>query len=670
MGRLFFQPSILLSSFLLFLVQPLVSKCFLPVLGGAPAVWTSCLVFFQIVLLLGYVFPYLVSRWIRPREYLLIHAFLVIAAAVTLPWKVPSVQPSHAPEFQILEVLFRSVGFPFFVLSTTSPLLQYWHAISNPDSSPYRLYALSNLGSFVALLSFPILVEPNFSLTGEYVGWAGLFVVFSIVMICLCLCLRGDPAIAAHSPKAAATGTPWPDLPVWTLFSGLGCVIFLGGTNHITQNIASVPLLWVVPLALYLVTYILSFGSVRPYRRPLWMSLFTAGIILSLSLPAQLLGASGLIASNLSVIFSGCMILNGELALRKPHPENLTVFYSALSLGGALGGIFVGYVAPRVFSSDIEYHLAWCAISAILAGDILGKFRLSSAGRSAVGFGTFGLLSALILTFGHSPETIREERNFFGTVKILIHTDPTSGARSKQMIHGGVVHGMQYVDKERENVPTTYFGPGSGADALFTKVVSASSRKVGIIGLGAGTMLSYLKGGDSVRIYEIDSKVVRIAGEDFTFVESARNRGVRVEIIDGDGRISLQSELPNQFDLLIIDAFSGDAIPIHLLTKEALLLYSSHLKDGGVLAFHISNNFLSLERVLAKIAPEVGMAGGIITDSPSAPDQFPSTYAILSKNEACLAPIREHLISFDEIDTPSRSWTDQYSNILGIARWR
>ena len=622
-----YAATIFLSAFLLFLVQPIIAKQILPWFGGASSVWTTCLVFFQSALLAGYAYADATTR-LGSRRQTLLHAALLLISLATLPilaadsWKP---QGDEEPIGRILLLLAVTIGLPYFLLSTTTPLLQSWYWRRFRTVVPYRLFALSNFASLLALLGFPVLAEPWFDLAQLGYAWSALYAAF--VALCLYTAWRslqasrdgegeGQPAAAAAAARAAKVAPPSARTQaLWLALSAMGSVMLLAVTNHVTQNIASVPFLWVVPLSLYLLTFILSFDHPRWYVRPLF---FGAALLLVPAMASQIasLDLRTAVPLYFAGLFVACMVCHGELARAKPAPEHLTRFYLMLSLGGAGGSVLVALVAPNLLAGYFELNIALVLLALLLAAQLRGAGRwIALAAAAATGW--FAVDAAI--DYGAGKRVM--ERDFYGVVRT--HDRQVNGVNYRAMLHGAIMHGGQLLDPQYRGQPADYFGPTSGYGRLFAALndMQPGPRKVGIIGLGAGVVAAYGRAGDTMTFYEISPKVIEIERREFTFL---RDSPASNEVIVGDGRLSLENELkrrgPRGYDVLGIDAFSGDSIPMHLITREAMALYVRHLAPDGVIVFQATNRYVDLAPVIQRLAAEQGMEARLVSDWPDSQD--------------------------------------------------
>jgi hypothetical protein len=742
-------------------VQLLLGKYILPWFGGAAAVWTTCMLFFQVLLLGGYAYAHLLSSRLKPRAQALLHcavvfSSLLLLACLTVAWSSPITPGSNwkphgadHPVIQIVTLLSVSVGLPYFVLSSTGPLLQAWHWRVYEGGSPYRLYSLSNLGSFLSLLAFPALLEPGLTLKSQAWLWSLAYLVFA--MSCMYNALRGvasgrqeidsQEVVPTESAEGARPGTG--TYLSWGSLSACASILFLATTNRICQDIGVLPLLWIVPLGVYLLSFVICFEHERWYSRK-WFHL-AFGLAMWAACFVLFDGAVGSIFAQIgiytAVLFVVCMVCNGELAHSKPQPRFLTSFYLTVAAGGALGGIFVALVAPHIFKGFWEYQMGlWMA--ALLLLIILVRDKESWLYRSKLGSpilvvaiaallpesaaltitksnnpsghlsafialalvayvfsnrnrtgstrarekaapvycGVALLLAAMVLgatAYAHARRAIEASRSFYGVLSVvpLNMDDPARAARC--LVHGRVVHGCQLRAEGERRTPTTYFGPTSGAGIAILHAASAPSRahanlRIGIVGLGVGTIAAYGEPGDILRFYEINPDVIRIASDRryFTFLSDSP---AQIEVIPGDARLSLERELDlneqQDFDVLVIDAFSGDAIPVHLLTLEAFEIYARHLKKpSGILCIHITNGYLDLRPVVFSAARRLGLKAVWVQSPGDGRTSTASDWVLLSAGDNLPeSDATVHGVTDQAPYVPTiRPWTDDYSNLLQI----
>ncbi len=669
---------IFLSAFLLFQVQPLIGKCILPWFGGTPAVWTTCMLVFQLLLFGGYAYAHWTTKFLSPRGQAWLHAGLLCAALCTLPitpeasWK-PSGEQSPAP--RIVMLLMATIGLPYFVLSATSPLIQGWFSRTHAGQSPYRLYSLSNVGSLLALLSYPFVVEPTLATNSQSFVWSLLFTAFAI------LCAVGAQRMVVAAPSFLCNSTMAPELAVsppswgltglWFGLSMTASILLLATTNQVCMDVAVVPFLWVLPLALYLVTFILCFDSERWYSRRYYAPLAAALLIAAFVVISR--GNVVSIALQIGVffgmMFSCCMVCHGELAALKPHPRYLTAYFLTMSAGGAAGGLFVGILAPLLFVAYNELYFGvftfFCLyVSLRLREDKVRWPFPAWTSPLAVAALVLIVLGMLVQTGRYEKNVVAVARNFYGVLRVRTGTVPDSDEPMLQMAHGRITHGSQFVADDKSHIPTAYYATSTGIGQVMRQLHRAGqSRHIGVVGLGIGTLAAYGQAGDRLRLYEINPQVIALAQQHFSFLRDCPSEQT---IVTGDARLSLEFEAPQQFDVLVLDAFSGDAIPVHLLTEEALDVYLSHLKDDGILACHISNLHFNLRPVMAGLASarELSVAFYLNEADPKSA-ALPSIWALLSRT-----PGRLEQVGQADAFRPSAGkpilWTDNRSNLLEV----
>lgn len=645
--------TIFAGAFLLFAIQPIIAKIILPWFGGSAAVWITCMLFFQVMLLLGYWYAHLLKQHPRLHIALLAASLLVLPVIPSAGWK-PS--GTEDPALRILGLLAVTIGLPYFLLSSTSPLLQAWYS---RQAVPYRLFALSNLGSMLALVSYPFLIEPAVSTRHQAIAWSAGYAVF--VLLCGAVAWRARGPGSAHivtEPRPPGSG-------LWFALAATASALLLAVTNHLTQNVAPIPFLWILPLTLYLLSFILSFEGW--YRRYPWLPLAAVGIGgmgYATAPEMQNVPLFILIPLFAGGLFVCCMACHGELALLKPHPRHLTSFYLMIALGGAAGGIFAGLIAPRVFSGyfELPIAIACCAVLLVTVAPLKPVHRIAAA----------ALAVALAVYLGvnvreYLKGSLLAARNFYGTLRVTQRGGTDDEYLVRELKHGSITHGKQVQDAEERLKPTTYFGPNSGAGLALRELARRPKLRVGIVGLGAGTLAAYGRAGDEYRFYEINPLVTGIAGSQFTYLRDSK---AKVKTILGDARLSLEREPPQQFDLLAVDAFSGDAIPVHLLTREAVALYFRHLRNDGVLAMHLSNRYLVLAPVVQLAADSLGRTARIIEDEGDKEE-------LISKTTWVLVSARPDFFEGSLMRTAAHSihpkpglrlWTDDYSNVFQILK--
>lgn len=681
-----FALTIFVSAFLLFQVQPMMAKAILPWFGGTPAVWSTCLLFFQTILLAGYAYAHLLNTSLSSRMQALVHIALLVLTACFLnivpgnEWKPTG---AEQPAVQILLLLMLTVGLPYFLLSTTGPLLQSWFSMRFGGLSPYRLYALSNAGSLLALLSYPFLFEPRFSVLEQAAFWSAGYAIF---LVCCCVCALAVFKLPSDSKSARSTldhlggeGSP-PPFGMWLLWFGLaacGSTLLLAITNHVCQDIAVIPFLWIVPLSLYLLTFILCFESDRWYSRRLFLPLTALMMLLLCDYEITGPGADILLAISVSftTLFAACMVCHGELARTRPEPTYLTSFYLMVSAGGAFGGLFVSIIAPAVFSAFFELQIGLLAVALLVLVVLYIDPHSGLAGgrprKTWLGIGGAFLALAAALTFnafkmveGAKVQT----RNFYGILRAteLDKNDPELHRLAQY--HGRIQHGVQYYKPEKRFMPTAYYREECGSNAAFRFALSGEPRRVGIIGLGTGTMAAFGRPGDTIRFYEINPQVIEQARKEFTYLEHSQ---AEVEVVLSDARLSLEREAPQHYDLFVIDAFSGDAIPAHLLTREAFQVYLKHLKPGGIMSIHVTNHHLDLRPVIAQIARLNNLQTGIrYVTADREQGEPPCNWMLLSRDPEVFrsAQLDGIFVERNESYKPIRLWTDDFSNLFEILK--
>lgn len=769
---------IFLGAFLLFQVQLVLGKYILPWFGGTSGVWATCLLFFQLLLLGGYGYAHWLTTRFPPKLQTRIHGILLLVSlgvmlAASFAWRTPiMVATSWRPEvtglpvWSILRVLAISVGLPFLLLSATGPLLQRWFTYTDPQASPYRLYALSNLGSLLGLVSYPFVFEPLLKLTTQGWIWSGLYVIYAAGLLFRAGDLRAnaDSLSLAREREGEAEETPSRlQRSLWLALAALGSVMLLAVTQAICQDVAVVPLLWVLPLVIYLASFIICFDHARWYARG-WVHLVLAALVLGtmvIERRAEWAGVLHYAVWYLAVLFACCMFCHGELYRLKPLPKYLTSFYLSVSLGGALGGVFVNLIAPLIFRGYWELQLGlvgclfmlvllvlrdkdswayangfWLSAAILLwgvwsalyltnsryynfshymsgwpirlltaAATVLSLYawrkQLVARGKSVEEKSSLampgnvtilGAVLAVVMVFvvaemawiaaAKYRRSLWSDRNFYGVLYVSKYTTVDPRFSGIELRHGRIRHGSQVENPAYRNAPTTYFGTDSGIGlALLNhprrRAQNAPDRtlRVGVIGLGAGTLAAYALPGDVFRFYEINPAVISlVSGEKpyFTYLKQSR---ARMEIIEGDARISLEQELrmglPQQYDVLVVDAFTSDSIPLHLLTKEAVEIYLQHLREPrSVLAIHISNQLLDLVPVTEQLAQQFGLHRVYITAPGLGEVLSQSRWVLLSRNKEPFESAEIAKAAGPVHAANIRLWTDDYSSLLRVfKRW-
>jgi SAM-dependent methyltransferase/MFS family permease len=667
-----YAATIFLSSFLLFLVQPLIARLILPWFGGSAAVWTTCMLFFQALLLAGYAYAHFLTKKVHGgRRQALVHTVLLACAVALLPiapgesWKPAG---DAEPISRILILLAATVGLPYFLLASTSPLIQAWFARARPSENPYRLFALSNLASLIALLGYPFAVEPQLTGNQQVAMWSWLFALFAL----LCAAVAWmTPAPAPQEAQAAASSRlSGKDVAYWLALSATGSVLLLAVTNHLTQNVAAVPLLWLLPLTLYLASFIIAFEG-KGWYRPEWFWSFVlmwlAGMAWLLvdadyhyDLPVQLVVF-------MPGLLLGCLFCHGELYRMRPGTQHLTAFYLIVSAGGALGGLLVAVVAPLVFSGYYELGVGLVVLAVLTA---LRFMNVNMVARGASLALVLAVAAAAVYDVRRDQRDVSlASRSFYGVLRVKEYGTAGEDGHLRRLIHGTIMHGEQYLHPDKRSRLTTYYAEKSG---IGVAIESKHDKpvKVGVIGLGTGTLAAYGRPGDVFRFYDIDPRVIGLAQSQFTYLGDSK---AKVELAIGDARLTLEREAPQNFDVLAVDAFSSDAIPVHLITREALGIYLKHVKPDGIVAFHVSNRFLDLVPVVARLAREHGVQVTHIKDDPDDDDPLGrsrSDWVLVSRSaEALKAPKIAEGGAAEPKDKPDwRTWTDDYSNLIQILK--
>jgi len=683
---------IFLSAFLLFQVQPLIAKLILPYFGGGAAVWTACLLFFQAFLLLGYFYAHCLTQLKSVKMQLSIHLGLIVVSLLTLPIGLnvfTAVSPTNAPLLSILLLLATSIGLPYFVLSSTGPLIQRWLTYVEVEKLPYQLYSLSNLGSLLALLSFPFVFEPLLSTSEQSIYWtsgyaiyAGLIATLSWKMSRLSLTITSDKQTIESDGKKNVTRLF--DCVLWILLAMVGVVILVATTNAMTQNIPPVPFLWILPLCLYLLSFIVSFHSPKWYVREYWFALFVLTACLALLM--YFIGSQFDIISQIviysCILFIACMICHGELARLKPAVEKLTLYYLFISLGGFLGSAFVAFIAQNIFEQFLEFPLSIISVFVLLALSVY--VQLNKSDKKQVWLISVSSILAVSFTVGlvylntlFIKTNVFSERNFYGILSVK--DVEVNGKMQRRLIDGTTSHGTQSLEKGEANIALSYYRKNTGVAitiAQLTKqlALKEQSLKAGFVGLGAGTLAAYANARDDYIFYELNPAVITVAQDYFSYLsDSAGN----IEIFQGDGRVSLQKQFDTsgslQFDALVIDAFSGDSIPQHLLTQEALALYFQHLKQNGVLAIHISNTHLNLIPLVRGLANALEKEIIFVKTKARAPEDHDAQWVMLTNNQDFLKAPRlkvyrsawpRAIIGEDNLII----WSDEHSDLLSVLK--
>ena len=674
-------------AFLLFAVQPLIGKYILPWFGGSPEVWTTCMLFFQTLLLAGYAYAHASFRLLRPRAQALLHGGLLLAAAASLPigpsprW-VP--QGTENPTAHILLLLGASLALPYLVLASTSPLLQGWWTRLRPGKAPYRLYALSNAGSLLALGAYPLLVEPLLSRRQQALGWSIAWGIFAVLTGLCALVVwrsrdraRSGASEVARGGEGRTGGSPGPGRrstlgrrALWVALPAAASVVLLAVTNVITLDLAAIPLLWVLPLGVYLLSFVLCFqgGWLYPRRACIAALIVTLVAVIWLRADAEVVSAAVQVPVLLTALLACCMVCHGELYRLRPGPSGVTGYYLSIAAGGAVGGVFVAVVAPLVFTSYLELPLGLLggALFAILAdADPAVRRRRWLWATLIVGAG--GVAVAAEGARGRPGDrVVHQSRDFYGVLTVWERGLGDPRRHRYVLQHGTTIHGVQLL--RRRDVPTAYYGIRSGVGLTLRALPEDKPRRIGVVGLGAGTLAAYGRRADTFRFYEINPQVKHLAETRFTYLSDSP---ARVEVVLGDARLRLGREPPQNFDMLVLDAFSSDAVPVHLLTKEAFQIYLRHLRPEGVLAVHISSVHLDLHAVIFRLAEHFGLpAVQIGSDENPALGVLAADWILLTRNRRLLAD--KHIAAVarrpDPADRKVSLWTDDRVNLLEVVR--
>jgi SAM-dependent methyltransferase len=655
--RLLYSATIGCSSILLFSVQPMMAKALLPRFGGSAGVWVTCMLFFQVMLLAGYFYSWAITTGLGRGAQSGVHAALLIFSLTSLSLRPHTEWAQGAtahPALSILAVLAISVGLPYFLLSSTSPLLQSWFATSTEAAFPYRLFALSNAASLLALLAYPVIIEPLMTQSAQLRGWSAGYALL-VALACATAIAQGR---RTGPGQAARTGASAPRPVLWIALAACASTLWMAVANHLSREVAPVPFLWVLPLSIYLLSFILCFEGEGWYRPALFRWLLPAAWVAAAFRIAGR-GPSGLpweIAIFAVSLFVWCMFCHGEIARTKPGAGRMTYFYLMIALGGAIGGLFVGVAAPNLLSTYLELPIG-ITVSALLALRLIygmtSPWRLARLG--AVALAAFAIATRFQAGFGD----VVHLRNFYGALQV---TDAGTGETAIRALYNGrTLHGVEFLAKDRSRLPTAYYGPESGAGRVLLAGESGA-RRVGIVGLGTGTLAAYGRRGDVFRFYEINPAVIDVASKYFHFLDASE---ARTDIVEGDGRLALERESGARFDILVLDAFADDSIPVHLLTKEAFVTYFRLLRQDGVLAIHLTNRYLELAPVVEAAADDLGKRV-VNVHSVADPGQ-----QVIEADWALVSGSADAVKEFGNLQTKpvkTRLWTDDYSNLFQVLK--
>jgi hypothetical protein len=689
--------TLFVSSFLLFLVQPLLGKFILPWFGGTPAVWTTCMLFFQVSLLAGYGYAHMAASRLTLRRQTQVHVTLLALTLLVLPitpselWKF---EPGRNPVLLILGLLLVSVGAPYLLLASTSPLLQRWFAETAPGRSPYPLYALSNAGSLLAVLAYPVLIEPELGLARQATLWSFGYAVAAVLSGLGALRILRDRGASSdgsdyHQRLALAPPPATADRIFWVALSACGSLMLLATTNQMCLDVAVVPLLWIVPLSIYLLSYVFCFQSPRWYSRTWYSLLLAAGFawicyVLHKGVFADLRLQ---IAAYSVVLFLSCMVCHGEMVRLKPDPRHLTGFYLSVAGGGALGGAIAALIVPFFFRGYWEYHLG-LVLTALLLLTVIFRDPTSALYRgrrlwawAAMYLGFVALAVALYLNVQETmSDSVARARNFFGVLRVRVEDVGETEKARRTLMHGRIEHGFQFMSREKRYWPTSYFGPGSGIGIAIRfhpgRTMNSDGSKglsIGVIGLGTGTIAAYGEPGDRIRFYEINPAVIEFSEKYFTY---RKDSAAAVQVVPGDARLEMERECRSgsvpKFDVLAVDAFAGDAIPIHLLTRECFRTYRCHLKKDGILALHISNRYFDLTPVIRGQVEKGETLIAIYSIGNDRQGTDACDWVLLTRNRKFIEnpDVRNAAVSLPKDNRGAVVWTDDYSNLFRLFRQR
>lgn len=691
---LLFSSSIFLSAFLLFQIQPMIGKLILPWFGGTPAVWSTLMLFFEVLLTGGYAYAYWLIERVRARRQPWVHMTLITVALLfmvlfSFTWKSPITPDStwkpdqgSSPILEIFKLLIASVGLPYFILATNGPLMQAWFSRLFPQRSYTRLYALSNVGSLLGLLTYPFLIEPSLSLRLQGWIWSVSFALFAFLACWIALrSARVPVALQPRADPVAFTKRPsFALISLWVILSATASLFLLSVTNQITQEVAVIPFLWVLPLAIYLLSFILTFSGGQGYHRRFYAILFILSVALTLSvmLNATLLHIYWQILAYCLILFSACMLCHGELYLLRPSAAHLTLFYLMVSVGGALGGIFVSLIAPLIFNGYWEFFVGLAMTTAIVLTILRRKRAEDSVARARFIFTTFGLVAVMLAVLStYFSGALYAKRNFYGVIRVRQTQAGNPPQDVNLMSHGITVHGLQFINSSLRDLPTTYYVPESGAGLAILnhpKYKQNQHMRVGLLGLGIGTLVSYGRPGDDYRLYEINPIVIDLAAGKGNYFSFLKDSQANITTVLGDARISLEQELaegnPQNFDVLVLDTFSSDSIPVHLVTKEAFALYLAHLARDGIIAAHITNLHLDLQPVFWQLAKYYHLSMVRVNYDGDSQGGYASHWVLLTRDPALLEipAIQKHSLDLNGYSTNIKLWTDDYSNLFQILK--
>jgi len=670
---------IFLSAALLFMIQPIVAKAILPWFGGGASVWTTCMMFFQVFLLAGYSYAHALTHFLSNKKQAMVHGVLVVVSFVSVPVAISNADlmlADNSPVLEIMGLLTVSIGLPYFVLSSTGPLLQRWFSYEKPGQEPYKLYALSNVGSLLGLVIYPFVIEPSFIQQTQFYFWSSGYLLYGLASLVMVAHVFKLPNALKESMTDFRVDCR--ALASWVVLSMLGVVLLLAVTNAMTQNIASVPFLWLLPLTLYLLSFIICFAQDKYYQRKFWS---VALILMVLASYLLYFFAGYFDFATQVVLFSmilivGCMLCHGELAKLKPKPSHLTLYYLAISGGGFLGGLFVSIAAPALFSQLSEFPLVVYALVLSLSFVLWRSWSQDTSTRFVLiktwllGLSLIVLpLSFMMVESLFTQHDVVSSRNFYGPLAVK---DITVGElNERRLVDGTTSHGTQSLDVSKQDIPLSYYRAGTGVALAIDAVGERGPINVGVVGLGAGTLAAYGRSGDQYAFYELNPRVKQYALEHFSYLADTL---ATVNIYLGDGRLTLTRQLSKgsrKFDLLVIDAFSSDAIPTHLLTTQAISLYLAHINSNGIIAFHVSNNHLDLTPLLRGLAQHAGVHAKLYLKRADEVDRNLAQWVLLAKDAKLLnsAELNQQAVSWSKTSKNSVIWTDDFSNLLSVMKY-
>lgn len=671
--------SILLSAFLMFLIQPMIAKMILPNFGGSAFVWGTSILFFQTALLLGYSYAYVLSRFIQQRVQVYLHFILLGLSLFFMPISIMQHESllSVYPPVQVFLTLSMSVILPVTLISATNPMLQYWYSSLKYTEFPHKYYSISNIGALAGLVAYPFILEPLVPTSWQLKIYSILYDIYLILMLVAAFYFYKAKQLVQYDKKLDYHA--YYDPIKWVLLTCLSSALLISITQFLTENVLNLPLLWVLPLALFLISYIVTFSSSRTYQATFWVPACIIFILLAL-MPFELKIKDGIdmVIVYLALLFSACMVCHGELIKLKPSNNQLTAFYLYIALGGVLGGVFVNFIAPYVFNRREDFYiLILMVFSLSLMLQLRSYFKIKNSWDlflALCGIFSMGYIGFVFFEYDSHfiYKTSQHYRSPYGVLKVeKLQFNNEEKEKVKALFHGNIVHGVQFEAPQKEEIPTTYYSKASGLYEAISFVRETSpSLHVGAIGLGIGTLAAYGLPGDQFRFYEINDQVIDIAKNQFKFISQSR---AMIATILGDARISLTSEAAykkNNFNLIVVDAFNGDAIPYHLLTQEALALYRRHLTKDGVIAFHITNTYVDLIPVIKGLANSIQCPVHFLyNEGDEDIMQLRSMWALLSCHPAFDEWIQKY--ASNRFSTSDREilWTDDRNSVIPILNY-